>query len=194
MSDDFRQSFDARDWAKAFCERFPQNDEGTMIGWFANALMRGYDEPHHGAKAPDLGPLMSSEHMARCQAMPGGVTESEKAIIGDLRDMEALQEQNIEIVKQALGRAASAEKGHADYVQECNVLHNEDNAKLQAAEALLVEAREALKEAERRLRFMADFFDVDNLTQQSYQRETIAAADKAHVLLARLERKEGGTP
>ena len=37
-------SFDARDWAQAFCERFPGHDEGLMISWFANALMRGYDE------------------------------------------------------------------------------------------------------------------------------------------------------
>jgi len=44
MDNAFTQSFDARDWAKAFCERFPQMDEGTMIGWFANALMRGFDQ------------------------------------------------------------------------------------------------------------------------------------------------------
>ena len=42
-------SFDARDWAKAFCEKAAANghpgiDEGWMIGWFANALMRGFDE------------------------------------------------------------------------------------------------------------------------------------------------------
>ena len=37
-------SFDARDWAAAFCKRNPTMDEGTMQAWFANALMRGYDE------------------------------------------------------------------------------------------------------------------------------------------------------
>lgn len=42
-------SFDARDWAQAFCEIAARNghpgiDEGWMIGWFANALMRGFDE------------------------------------------------------------------------------------------------------------------------------------------------------
>lgn len=45
----FAQSFDARVWAKEFVSIVKQNpsiatDEGTMIGWFANALMRGYDE------------------------------------------------------------------------------------------------------------------------------------------------------
>lgn len=42
-------SFDARDWARSFCEIAAKNghhdiDEGWMISWFANALMRGYDE------------------------------------------------------------------------------------------------------------------------------------------------------
>jgi hypothetical protein len=37
-------SFDARDWAQAFCKLHPDVDEGAMISWFANALMRGFDE------------------------------------------------------------------------------------------------------------------------------------------------------
>jgi hypothetical protein len=42
-------SFDARDWAAAFCKIAKANghgdlDEGWMTTWFANALMRGYDE------------------------------------------------------------------------------------------------------------------------------------------------------
>jgi hypothetical protein len=42
-------SFDARDWAEAFVKiaadlGHPGIDEGWMIGWFANALMRGYDQ------------------------------------------------------------------------------------------------------------------------------------------------------
>lgn len=47
-------SFDAADWAKAFC-KVANNlgyadkdgkpvDEAWMISWFANALMRGYDQ------------------------------------------------------------------------------------------------------------------------------------------------------
>lgn len=43
------KSFDARDWAKAFVAHVHQypgipTDEATMTGWFANALMRGFDE------------------------------------------------------------------------------------------------------------------------------------------------------
>lgn len=41
-------SFDARDWAKAFCkiakEKGLEIDEAWMVSWFANALMRGHDE------------------------------------------------------------------------------------------------------------------------------------------------------
>lgn len=49
MDESFTQSFDARDWAQAFIERVKADpefatDEGNMIGWFANAIMRGYDE------------------------------------------------------------------------------------------------------------------------------------------------------
>ena len=45
----FAQSFDASVWAKAFLAHVKANpaiatDEGTMLGWFANAIMRGYDE------------------------------------------------------------------------------------------------------------------------------------------------------
>jgi len=44
-------SFDARDWAAAFVKTFPDCgvDEGTMLGWFSCALMRGYDE--HAARS-----------------------------------------------------------------------------------------------------------------------------------------------
>jgi len=38
-------SFDARDWAAAFCKINPDTvPEAIMVTWFANALMRGYDQ------------------------------------------------------------------------------------------------------------------------------------------------------
>ena len=45
-------SFDAHDWAEAFCKAFPEMDEGVMISWFANALMRGFDE--HAMRAASI--------------------------------------------------------------------------------------------------------------------------------------------
>ncbi len=47
-------SFDALDWAKAFCKRNPSFDEGTALAWFANALMRGFDEGYARAVLPKL--------------------------------------------------------------------------------------------------------------------------------------------
>lgn len=59
-------SFDARDWAAAFCKVANELglkdddgnpvDEGWMIGWFSNALMRGFDE--HYARNP-LGKIIT---------------------------------------------------------------------------------------------------------------------------------------
>lgn len=42
-------SFDARDWAHSFCATARRLhgldiDEDWMVSWFANALMRGYDQ------------------------------------------------------------------------------------------------------------------------------------------------------
>jgi len=49
------ESFDAQVWAQEFVHLVEANpaiatDEGTMIGWFANALMRGYDEHYWRTK------------------------------------------------------------------------------------------------------------------------------------------------
>lgn len=60
-------SFNAHDWAAAFCKianahgfkdaKGDPIDEDWMIGWFANALMRGYDErdavASHNQERPD---------------------------------------------------------------------------------------------------------------------------------------------
>lgn len=44
----FPQTMDAKVWAQEFIEiskriPFVPHDEGTMLGWFANAIMVGYD-------------------------------------------------------------------------------------------------------------------------------------------------------
>lgn len=49
------KSFDAVVWAKAFVKHVKANpdiatDEATMTAWFANALMRGYDEHYWRSK------------------------------------------------------------------------------------------------------------------------------------------------
>lgn len=45
-------SFDACDWAEAFCKQHPEVDVGSALGWFANALMRGYDEGRSASRHP----------------------------------------------------------------------------------------------------------------------------------------------
>jgi len=42
-------NLDAKKWAEEFVKRVKKKpsiatDEGTMIGWFANAIMTGYDK------------------------------------------------------------------------------------------------------------------------------------------------------
>lgn len=37
-------SFDANEWAQVFVKQFPSVDFDLARAWFANALMRGYDE------------------------------------------------------------------------------------------------------------------------------------------------------
>lgn len=42
-------TMDAREWAKRWLEQMKETpdiatDEGSMLGWFANAIMAGYDQ------------------------------------------------------------------------------------------------------------------------------------------------------
>ena len=39
-----RGQFDARVWVEEFAKLYPECDQGTMLGWFSNCLMTGYDE------------------------------------------------------------------------------------------------------------------------------------------------------
>jgi hypothetical protein len=36
-------TMDAKVWAEKFCERFPTVSVDDALGWFANAIMAGYD-------------------------------------------------------------------------------------------------------------------------------------------------------
>ncbi len=40
------QTMDAKLWADEFCKRNSASDHGTMLGWFANAIMIGWDTAH----------------------------------------------------------------------------------------------------------------------------------------------------
>lgn len=70
-------SFDAKDWAEAFCKIAASHgfkdtegrpiDEGWMTTWFANALMRGYDE--RAAGATNI-PQLTSHRRKPCRTSP----------------------------------------------------------------------------------------------------------------------------
>lgn len=50
-------TIDAAKWASAFVRVFPTMDEGSMLAWFANAIMTGYDEATRRAQADPWEPL-----------------------------------------------------------------------------------------------------------------------------------------
>lgn len=67
------KSFDARDWAKAFvahAKQIPElaTDEEAMTTWFANALMRGFDE--HAHRDPWKMPRTTIEELEHILAGP----------------------------------------------------------------------------------------------------------------------------
>lgn len=41
--EEWPHTMDAHVWAEKFCEVYPVFDKGDAIGWFANAIMAGYD-------------------------------------------------------------------------------------------------------------------------------------------------------
>lgn len=58
---DFVKSFDAQEWATAFRSTalslgYSDMDEGWLIGWFANAIMRGFDEHVRRSEAEEQQP------------------------------------------------------------------------------------------------------------------------------------------
>ena len=60
-------TFDARTWAKAFNETlvklgYQPHDEGWLISWFANAIMKGYDE--HASRQSDKGKVAIDRKVA----------------------------------------------------------------------------------------------------------------------------------
>ena len=88
----WQASFDARDWAKEFMRCNHQVagnpmvavDEETMVGWFANALMRGYDE--HRWKTERESPPTGPSDLERLETTVRLHREWAAKNIGDLRE------------------------------------------------------------------------------------------------------------
>jgi len=112
--------------------------------------------------------VKSSEHMARCQAMRGGVTESEAAVIADLTAAEVLTVQ--------MAKSATKEQARAE-----------------SAEALLVEARAALVKGGILLEILAAQIAIKPYAELTtdFQDHILQTVQLIRALLARLARKEG---
>lgn len=82
-------SFDARDWAKAFCAIHPGHDEGLMLTWFANALMRGYDE--HAQRASGALTKRDAQIAALLKVKRAAIIFG---IIGEVRDVPPYTERD----------------------------------------------------------------------------------------------------
>ena len=52
------QTMDAKIWADEFCKRNSASDHGTMLGWFANAIMIGYDTARGQAEEMAMRPIV----------------------------------------------------------------------------------------------------------------------------------------
>ena len=70
---------DASAWAKLFCEKFPPGspvpDEGTMLGWFANAMMAMHDHNQNAIASVLAEPV--SELLRVLPALPAHINKLE---------------------------------------------------------------------------------------------------------------------
>lgn len=122
---------DAVKWAEYFCELHPQNDEGTMIGWFANAIELSHDYRTKSAPSPSS-ELVEAAREALCKAGPsaylyqanwdwlnetfdldGSGDEDAKLSESQNRALETayLSDENIAHIIKALRLALSAQRG-----------------------------------------------------------------------------------
>lgn len=66
-------SFDAKDWVEEFNLMLVRNgnqpyDPETLVGWFANAIMRGFDEGYKRAEA-EIQEIRKAEVMTKVEIM-----------------------------------------------------------------------------------------------------------------------------
>lgn len=85
MTTHLHNTTDAAEWAKVWLDtirRYPNipYDEGAMIGWFANAIMAGYDaRPNNGIQPTDEGSMSK----AKCLLQEGQSLEVNQPAASD---------------------------------------------------------------------------------------------------------------
>ena len=112
-------SFDSRDWAKEFMSRFRGLtgsfiDEELMVGWFANALMRGYDE--HRWKLERESPAGPPSDLERLETTMRLHHEWAAKNISNLR--ETLQIRTLGLDAPALKRRLDSAEKQVDWLTE----------------------------------------------------------------------------
>jgi hypothetical protein len=112
-------SFDAQDWARAFCDVCiekgfrPTEDDDWVTGWFANALMRGYDQ-----KAAEIAKDSTSHTPARLIAAAPDLLAAVKSAVDTIEiyhrrnnphwDGHATPESVIGTLRAAIAKAEAA--------------------------------------------------------------------------------------
>lgn len=109
------ESFNAQDWAREFIKHAKENpdmpfDEGAMIGWFANAIMTGYDNARAKYEMVNLNDFLipGNENFSRPEAI--NINELKRLLIEvtteilDTRDMamsfDEKKKQRMRVVRQ----------------------------------------------------------------------------------------------
>lgn len=114
------QSMDARDWATEWLRVIKDHpdiptDEGTMIGWFANAIMAGYDEAQRRS-AKENAALRA--RIARAREI---LETARKEVLKRRRNARSYIEIVFAVVEMRLGENVvddSAERGALDALKE----------------------------------------------------------------------------
>src|SRR4030042_1613739 len=65
------QTMDANAWATEFCKRNSASDHGTLLGWFANAIMIGHDTAIRKEQVKNATPNVQIERPDYCNCGPG---------------------------------------------------------------------------------------------------------------------------
>ncbi|RVT91392.1 hypothetical protein EOD42_22315 [Rhodovarius crocodyli] len=130
-------SFDAQDWATAFCEKNPGVDEGVALAWFSNALMRGFDE--HAYRQSGGGSKCAP---VRAAAAPGEL--SRQAARRDAAKLDASLQARRDNAMEAYCSASSREEkercwGQAQAYRDALTLLRDLQAKLTKADTVAAE-------------------------------------------------------
>jgi len=132
--DAFAQSFDARDWAAAFVRHVVKTpsiatDEGTMATWFANSIMRGYDERQRRLDKEQATPPQTPEASVACEICEVPVHRHHEELASLRERVRALEgeEARLRAVYRAVLRERNEARGVAARFYWCRATSGDSN-------------------------------------------------------------------